>query len=186
MESHDHIKYQFGLAYPNNLHGIGEPKDIVAFFMALKLITSAPEQEFPLIYTLWSRPVFGSDMLPLFEEAKRLRLLMAAKTMTKDVLKGLGLIDRKTKLHTDASNVAGVFEPMFYVLAEDAPEFVGLRMEKPGDNTLTRGSVRIGPIEPLIPSELFCRLPASAFDDSEPPLWLRDEIFDEAFYEGKI
>lgn len=172
--------------YPNHIHGLGSPADLLAFFEAMRLSTAQPEKDYPFLWSLQRRPVFGRDMLALFDEVKHLRPKMKAVPVTDDVLAKLGLNDRQTRLKTEALDLEGLFETIFFILGDDAPEFVGFRSKKPSDDTLEWGSVRLGPIEPLIPANFFMDLPASAFDDTDPPLWLRDEIFDQAFYAGKI
>lgn len=186
MESTNHLKNRFGIFYPNHIHGIGSPHDLLAFFVTIRLVSDQPESDYPLLWSLRRQPVFGMDMLPLFEEINGLRPRMQGIPLTGAILSKLGLKQEKTKLRTQAQDLAGAFERIFEILADDAPEFVKLASEQPSDNTLEWGSVRLGPIEPLIPSQFFQQLPASAFDDSDPPLWLRDEIFDEGFYVGKV
>lgn len=185
MKSERHSKFMFGIMDPSVIRGIGWVSDVLAFFYAMKFTTEEPERDYPFLWSLRRKPVFGMDMLPLFEESQRIRLLMEHIPVTDDVLFTLHLGDA-TKLKTGANNLAGVFERMFKTLAEDAPEYVRLSANYPAINPLETGSIRLGPVEPLIPSRLFKKLPASAFDDTDPPLWLRDEIFDEAFYKGKI
>ena len=184
MKSENHAIYQFGIFYPNNIRGVGRPSDILAFFEAIKLVSDQPEADFPFLCMLRWRPIYGEDMLLLFREAKELRSKMGTVPMDGSILAKLSLNDRETKLRTDEADLASVFERIFEILAERAPGFLKVVSAYSDDSTLEWGSVRVGPIEPLLPSELFERLPASAFDDSDPPLWLRDEIFDQKFYTG--
>ncbi|MCG3266593.1 hypothetical protein [Yoonia sp. I 8.24] len=181
-----HKKYRFGIMDPSLTRGIGWVGDVVAFFDAVKLAVDEPERNYPFLWSLRRKPVFGLDMLPLFEEAQKIRLLMEDVPMTDEVLAKLHLDRENTKLKTEAATLAGVFERMFKTLAEDGPELVRLRMAKADSGILETGSIRLGPVEPLVPSSFFQKLPASAFDDADPPLWLRDEIFDQEFYAGKI
>ena len=185
MESENHRQYLFGIMDPSVIRGIGRVSDVLAFFDAVRLTVDEPERDYPFLWSLRRKPVFGMDMLSLFEEAQRIRLLMEEVPVTGDVLIKLHLRE-DTKLKTGADNLAGVFESMFSTLTEDAPEYVRLSADYPDINPLETGSIRLGPVEPLVPSRFFKKLPASAFDDSDPPLWLRDEIFDEGFYAGKI
>jgi len=186
MNSEYHKKYRFGIMDPSLTQGIGWVRDVLAFFDAVKLTVDAPERNYPFLWSLRHKPVFGMDMLPLFEEAQKIRLLMEDVPVTDDVLARLHLDGENTKLKTGADNLAGVFEKMFKTLTENGPGYVRACADYPELNPLETGSVRLGPVEPLIPSSFFRQLPASAFDDSDPPLWLRDEIFDEGFYVGKI
>lgn len=186
MQSENHTQYMFGIMDPSVIRGIGRARDMLAFFDAIQLTVDEPERDYPFLWMLRRKPVFGMDMLPLFEEAQKIRLLMADVPVTRDILARLHLDGENTKLETGAENLAGVFEKMLKTLAEDAPEYVRLSADYPDINPLETGSVRLGPVEPLIPSRFFKKLPASAFDDSDPPLWLRDEVFDEGFYAGKV
>lgn len=186
MNSTNHQKYQFGIFYPSNIHGVGSPRDLLTFFEAIRLVSDQPEKDYPFLWSLRRKPVFGADMLVLFDEAQNLRVRMTDVPATNGILLKLDLVGKVTKLKTEAQDLAGVFIRIFFLLADDAPEVVNLRMKKPDNTVLDRGSVRLGPIEPLIPSEFFAQLPESAFDEVDPPLWLRDEIFDEGFYTGKI
>lgn len=186
MEIKRHSQYMFGIMDPSLIRGIGWVTDVLAFFDALELAVDEPAHKYPILWSLRRKPVFGMDMLTLFEEAEKTKLLMEDIPVTNDVLLKLKLDSEKTKLKVNAHNIAGVFEGMFKTLTENAPEIVRLRMAKPDSGILETGSVRLGPVEPLIPSRFFWKLPASAFDDAELPLWLRDEIFDEGFYAGKI
>lgn len=175
----------FGIMDPSVIRGIGWVRDVLAFFDAIELTVDEPERDYRFLWSLRRRPVFGLDMLPLFDEAQKIRLLMEDVPVTEEVLAKLYL-GKDTKLKTEADNMAGVFERMFKTLAEDAPEYVRVSADYPELNPLETGSVRLGPVEPLVPSRFFKKLPASAFEDCDPPLWLRDEIFDESFYKGKI
>ena len=186
MTSDKHSQYMFGIMDPSLIRGIGWVSDVLAFFDALELTVDEPAHQYPVLWTLYRRPVFGEDMLSLFEESEKIKLLMEDISVTDDMVSKLGLDVGRTKLNVDADNMAGIFEGMFKTLTENAPGIVHLRMAKPDDPILETGSVRLGPVEPLIQSRFFKKLPASAFDDADPPLWLRDEIFDEAFYQGKI
>lgn len=186
MESKMDSQYMFGIMDPSVIRGIGRVSDVLAFFDAVQLTVDTPERDYPFLWSLRRRPVFGMEMLPLFEEAQKIRLLMEEIQVTDDVLSKLNLDGENTKLKTEAENLAGVFGKMFKTLAEDAPEYIRISEGYPDLNPLETGSVRLGPIEPLIPSRFFKKLPASAFDDADPPLWLRDEIFDEEFYKEKI
>lgn len=186
MENEKHSQYMFGIMDPSVIRGIGRVRDVLAFFDAVKLIVDEPERDYPFLWSLRRKPVFGLDMLPLFDEAHKIRLLMEDVPVTEEVLAKLHLDSENTKLKTEAATLAGVFERMFKTLAEDAPEYVRVSADYPELNPLETGSVRLGPVEPLVPSRFFKKLPASAFDDADPPLWLRDEIFDQGFYAGKI
>lgn len=186
MNSANHVRYHYGISYPNNIRGVGSPADLLAFFEAMRLATAQPEKDYPFLWSLQRRPVFGRDMLALFDEVKHLRPKMKAVPVTDDVLAKLGLKARQTRLKTEASDLEGLFATFFSILGDRAPEYVRVSADYPEINPLEWGSVRLGPIEPLIPANFFMDLPASAFDDTDLPLWLRDEIFDEAFYAGKI
>ena len=181
-----HEVNQFGIIYPSNIRGVGSPSDLLAFLDAVRLVSDDVEAEFPFVSALRRKPVWGKDMLKLFGEAKQLQFAFSDIKVTNAVLSRLGLLDRNTKLKIEKQTLSGVFSKVFEILTERAPGFIQAASEYPGDKTLETGSVRLGPIEPLIASSLFKKLPASAFDDADPPLWLRDEIFDEAFYQGKI
>ena len=187
MTSENHRRNQFGFLYPSSIVGVGSPDELKSFFEAISFISKDPRSDFPYTFRLLQKPVVGRDMLQLFDEARILLVRFQEVPTTNAVLQALNLTDgRAPKLKTGAETLAGVYARMFFVLAEDAPELVRLRMAKPDSGILERGSIRLGPIEPLIPSRFFQQLPASAFDDADPPLWLRDEIFDEEFYRGKI
>ena len=186
MNSAYHQKNQFGFLYPSTIKGIGSPNDLMSFFAAIRLISNDPIEEFPHTHVLLRKPVVGRDMLHLFDEARLLQTRFQAAPVTEETLAALNLLGNETKLNIDAKTLAEVYSRIFFILVEDAPELVRIRMGKPETAILEKGSIRIGPIEPLIPSRFFQQLPASAFDDSDPPLWLRDEIFDEGFYVGKI
>lgn len=181
-----HEKHQFGIMYPSNVHGVGSPSDLLAYFDAVQLVSEELKIAYPMHLSLRQQPVWGKDMLQLFDEAKRLQFALSNVKTTDTVLSHLKLLDRETKLKTKESTLAGVFSRVIELLSERAPGFVKAMSEYPEDTTLETGSVRVGPVEPLVPSRFFKKLPASAFDDADPPLWLRDEIFDKGFYAGKI
>ena len=187
MTSIHHKQNQFGFLYPSSIVGVGSPNDLLSFFEAIKLVSDNPVEAFPYMHVLLKKPVVGQDILPLFEEAQLLQTKFQQVPVTNKVLAALNLSGgRETKMITDAETLAGVYSRIFFVLAEDAPEMVRVLMDEPGYDILERGSIRVGPSEPLVPSSLFGDLPASAFDDAEPPLWLRDEIFEDGFFTGKV
>ena len=178
---------RFGFLFPSNVVGIGSSDDLLSFFEAIKLVSDTPVEAFPYMHVLLRKPVVGKDMLPLFEEARLLQTKFQQVPVTKQILTALNLSGgRETKMITDAETLAGVYSRVFYVLVERAPELIRLRRKNPESDILERGSIRVGPTEPLVPSRLFQQLPASAFDDAEPPLWLRDEIFEDGFFTGKV
>lgn len=71
-------------------------------------------------------------------------------------------------------------------MADDAPEFVQLDLDDFGISYLRKESIRIDSVQPLFLAGMFENLLGSAFDDVDPPLWLRGEILDEAFFDGKV
>jgi len=177
-----HSRFQYGILYPSNVHGIGTPADLMSFFGGMLLVTDKPDQDYPLLWSLQHRPVFGYDMLELFDEVKRLYKLMDTIVLTPDILTTLNLSSKTTKLKTEEPNLVGLFKRIFFVL-NDAQEVIALRAKR-NDDVYESGSIRLGPIEPLVASSLFHRLPSSAFDEQDPPLWLREEIFNESFYDS--
>ena len=186
MDDRGHQSYQYGILYPQHTHGVGSTSDLSAFFEAVELVSKHPELDYPQTFALFWKPIFGEDMLTLFKEMADLRSRFEAVTFTREILEDLNLTEKETKLKTDAADLAGVFGRVFDILADEAPEYIQLSKQYPNMKLLERGSVRLGPIEPIWVPFQFYKLPASAFYEQYPPLWLREEIFDQDFYKDKV
>ena len=179
-------KYAFGILYPNNTVGIGYAEDILAFFKAIEYVCTNPSEEYPNLWLLRNRAIFGAAMFELFQEVENLQRRFEDVSLDSGIIDYLGLDIDQTKLNAGSENLAGLFARVFDILVNKASSFIKIASNNPKRNILETGSVRIGPIEPIWVPFNFYKLPASAFDDQDPPLWLRDEIFDQEFYKGKV
>ncbi len=165
---------------------MGTSQDVLAFFNAMGLCSEDAKTEYPIISKFYRHPVVGAEILELFQEANRLKQCMGDIKVNAEILQKIGVDLSHSALNLKSVHLAEAFEKIFRILTENAPEMARLDIEEFGPDMLNTQSVLICPAEPLVIEGMFNQLPLSAFDECDPPMWLRDEIFDERWYIGKI
>ncbi|MBI1492796.1 hypothetical protein [Halocynthiibacter styelae] len=181
-----HQKYPYAICYPLNNRAVGTSQDVLAFFSAIELCSEDAKTEFPIISKFYRYPTVGAEILELFQEVKLLKQCLGDIKANAEILQKIGVDLSHTGLNIKSVHLAQAFEKILRILTENAPEMARLDIEEFGSDILNTQSVLICPAEPLVIEGMFNQLPLSVFDECDPPMWFRDEIFDERWYIGKI